>query len=727
MKLIICEKPNLAQNCVRALTQMGENMQRNDGYYEGDEYIVTFALGHLLGLCELDDYIEDEEQKDWKRENLPFIPENFQYKFINADTKRQYGIIKKLILRDDVNLLINFGDADREGECIVRNIVYRALGNRKKEMKRLWTDAQTEEDIKNSLKNLRSESEFDALYSEGIARTDLDWLLGINLTRYLTLITGGYPLESNPKVSLIRTGRVLLPIVKKIYDTDMSIRDFVPQTYYQAEAECEIEGIRFKLEVKNPSENRISREQVEQIVRQLNSGQTIVKSVEQKDKKLKPPKLFDLGHAQSAIAKKHKIDLNLSMKVIQSLYINGYLSYPRTDVEYLADTEKPVVKQIIGNLSGLGYDIAFRDSKNIFDNSKVIGHSALIPTYKILTEFEDELQEKVYKTILNRFCAVFCSEECIISETVATIQNGEYVFKIRGQATKQKGFLKYDNTKKQDNEIPNLKEGDVLNTEFKTVEKKTTPPGKLTVETLDNYMRNPFKKEQGKTDDEDYRAILEGASIGTKATRTPIINNAIQDEYISLKNNIYSILPRGEFLIHLCEALNINLFAERTAEFGRILRKINQGQMTPEDCILAVSDELQKCVDFTKESQIDDLIRSIPQSKNVELGSCPVCGRGKIMHGKFGYYCSEKCGFSFNRFMGTEVTDTAMKAFMEKKKVLVKGLVSKEGKKYDAYILPKGFKETEYEKEGETKKAYNLEFDMEFPKSRKKRKGGKKS
>ena len=114
MKLIICEKPNLAQNCVRALTQMGERMQHNDGYYEGNEYIVTFALGHLLGLYELEDYIEDESQKGWKRENLPFVPEHFQYKFINADTKRQYGIIKKLILRDDVDLLINFGDADRE-------------------------------------------------------------------------------------------------------------------------------------------------------------------------------------------------------------------------------------------------------------------------------------------------------------------------------------------------------------------------------------------------------------------------------------------------------------------------------------------------------------------------------------------------------------------------------------------------------------------------------------
>lgn len=725
MKLIICEKPNLAQNCVRALMQMGEHMQRNDGYYEGKEYIVTFALGHLLGLYELEDYIEDESQKGWKRDNLPFVPEHFQYKFINTDTKRQYGIVKKLILRDDVDLLINFGDADREGECIVRNIVYRALGNRKKEMKRLWTDAQTEEDIKNSLRNLRSESEFDALYNEGIARTNLDWLLGINLTRYLTLITGGYPLESNPRMNLIRTGRVLLPIVKKVYDTDMSIRNFEPQTYYQAEAECEIGGIRFRLEVKNPAEARMSREKVEQIVRQLNSGQTIVKSVEQKDKKLKPPKLFDLGHAQSAIAKKHRINLDLSMKVIQSLYIGGYLSYPRTDVEYLADTEKPVAKQIIQNLSGLGYEVAFKDSKSIFDNSKVIGHSALIPTHKILTEFEDELQEKVYKTILNRFCAVFCSEECVISETVATIQNGEYVFRIKGQATKQKGFLKYDNTKKQDNEIPNLKEGDVLQTDFRVEEKKTAPPGKLTVEALDNYMRNPFKKEQGKTDDEDYKAILEGASIGTKATRTPIINNAIHDEYISLKNNTYSIMPRGEFLIDLCELLDINLFAERTAEFGRILRKINQGQMTPEDCIQTVSDELQKCIDFTKEDQISDLIKAIPKSKTVDIGLCPICNKGNMQHGKFGFYCTEKCGFSFNKFMGTTVTDTMMKAFVEKKRVLVKGLVSKEGKKYDAYILPKGFKEVEYEKDGETRKTYNLEFDMEFPKSKKKRKGGK--
>lgn len=221
MKLIIAEKPSLALNIIKSIG----NMNRNDGYFENKDYLVTFAYGHLLRLYDVDNYFKRGKTK-WNLDELPFVPEDFKFK-IREDkgVKKQYEVIKNLIRRNDVIEIINCGDADREGEVIVNNIISRIFKeeNINKPVKRLWLPEQTTQTIRQELRNLKDNGDYKNLYNEGLARTYLDWTYGINLTRYLSI-------ESQ---TFLPVGRVLIPIVKFIYDRDMTIENFKPETYFE--------------------------------------------------------------------------------------------------------------------------------------------------------------------------------------------------------------------------------------------------------------------------------------------------------------------------------------------------------------------------------------------------------------------------------------------------------------------------------------------------------------
>ena len=224
MKLIIAEKPSLAANISNSIV----NMKRRDGFYEGNGYIVTWVFGHLFSLCDVEKYTGMESGSRWTMENLPCFPKEFLFelkkgsdKKTDPGVKKQFDTISRLCGRDDVDTIINAGDADREGEIIVRLCIKNAL-NTQKDLKRLWLPDQTSETIREGLADIKDESEYDNLASEGFARTYIDWLYGVNLTRYATLKTG----------TLMRVGRVIIPIVKAIYDRDLSIRNFKKDIYY---------------------------------------------------------------------------------------------------------------------------------------------------------------------------------------------------------------------------------------------------------------------------------------------------------------------------------------------------------------------------------------------------------------------------------------------------------------------------------------------------------------
>lgn len=531
------------------------------------------------------------------------------------------------------------------------------------------------------MNSLEDNSKYKNLYNEGIARTYLDWLLGINITRYMTVKSG----------TLLRAGRVLIPVVKFIYDRDMAIRNFKVENYYQVESPLKIEDIDLILSIKDKKFNENEEEAAKKFAADLNKNKAIVTSVENKEVKKYPGKLFSLSKLQSFLSKNNKMSFSTSEKIIQELYQKGYITYPRTNTEYLAENEKDKVKEIIGKLPEK-LDLDFKDTKKIFDSSKVESHSAITITTKIPKEEDitDEKEKIVYKAVFNRFVSNFLKEETIISQVIATIKVGEEIFEFKGETVKQEGFLKYE-PQKIENNLPKFKEGDTFKIDFKPVKKKTSPPKAVTEEELANYLKNPFRTEKT-TEDEEYKAIFEGVEIGTEATRTGIIENAKHNNYISQKGSNFSLEPLGEKLIEILDKLNINLYKDKTVEFSKILKKVYRGETKIDNLIEMTKKELEEII--KTDAEIEKINK---EDLKEDLGECPLCKVGKIREmktkegNKIFYNCSNKeCKF----FMWEDtkyyqspikVTKAKLKSLLAGKKVAFK-LISKVGKEYEMYL-----------------------------------------
>ena len=371
MVVIIAEKPSLARNIVAGIGQM----DKKDGYFIGGDYIVTWAFGHLFSLVDIESY-NDSPTGKWTLDNLPCFPEKFRFelkrgadKQIDYGVKKQYTVIEKLVNRPDVDTIVNAGDADREGEIIVRLCIDNALKG-KKAQKRLWLPDQTPETVRKALSEMKDESEYDSLAEEGFARTYIDWLYGVNLTRYATIRSGG---------KLLRVGRVIVPIVRAIYERDMEIKNFKPDIYYAVQSDATTRGEKIEL----VSKHKFAKEELEKaqsLADDYNAAGAVVTSVESKTDTILPGKLYSLSTLQSFLGKKYKMSMAESLASVQKLYEEGYLTYPRTNSEYLATAEKDKMRKILANVSKLGYPVRFKDSKAIFDDSKIESHSALTPT-----------------------------------------------------------------------------------------------------------------------------------------------------------------------------------------------------------------------------------------------------------------------------------------------------------------------------------------------------------
>ena len=694
MQLIIAEKPSLARNIVAGIGKM----DKQDGFYINSDYIVTWAFGHLFSLVDIESYTGSEETR-WTLDNLPCFPEKFRFelrkaegkKTVDSGVRKQFKIIETLANRKDVDTIVNAGDADREGEIIVRLCVDNALKSEKAQ-KRLWLPDQTPETVRRALAEMKDESEYDSLAAEGLARTYIDWLYGVNLTRYATIKTG----------KLLRVGRVIVPIVKAIYDRDMDIRNFTPEKYYVISSTAKTHGEKIEL----TSKQKFTKDELnkaEELAALYNSEGATVKSVESKNDRVLPGKLYSLSTLQNVLGKKYKMSMAESLKIIQKLYEDGYLTYPRTNSEYLATAEKDKMKAIISNVGKLGYPVRFKDSKYIFDDSKIESHSALTPTYKIPNK--DKLTEKenqVYSTVFRRFVAVFCAEDCVAEKSEIKIKVGEREeFSMKGTVILEPGWTKYDDYNTKDKILPKLTVGESVNLDFKPTEKETTPPKHYTIETLNKYLKNPFKddkarakelEESGEVDDaDDYKAIFEGLELGTEATRTGIIDNAKKSGYIDLKKDVYTILPGGEFLIESIARLGIVMDKYKTSELGKALKKVFHAEMTIEESVALAEREIA--------TVFADKLNNPPMPKvdtgklGQIVGVCPLCGRN-VIRGKYNYGCmgySEGCGFK----MGVSICrrdvpiSEAARLLATGKTALLTDFVSKNGKRFKAKLVLK--------------------------------------
>ncbi|MBQ9805030.1 MAG: topoisomerase C-terminal repeat-containing protein [Clostridia bacterium] len=696
MILIIAEKPSLARNIAAAIG----NLQKRNGYLEGEGYLITWAFGHLFSLCDIEAYRPQEDGSTrWSLNNLPCFPEQFRFelrrgadKKVDSGVVRQFEVIRSLCNRPDVETVVNAGDADREGEIIVRLCVDHALTS-PKSLKRLWLPDQTPQTVSKALTEMKDEAEYERLASEGFARTYIDWLYGVNLTRYATLKTG----------TLLRVGRVIVPIVKAIYDRDMAIRNFVPGKYFAMVSKEKTNGELVELTSKNKFEQEKYAEAL-RMCELYNRTGAVVTGVKNKKDTLSAGKLFSLSKLQNALSKKYKMSMQESLDIVQGLYEKGYLTYPRTNSEYLATAEKDKIRQILSNCQKLGYPVKFKDSKSIFDDSKIESHSALTPTYKIPNKNQlSEREMQVYSTVFRRFVAVFCAEDCVVTRSEITIAVGELeTFVLKGMVILEKGWTKYDDYNQKDKVLPALNKGDAVNIDFKPTEKETTPPKHYTVETLNNYLKNPFKDEKKAAreaaeaeagevsdDSEDYRAIFEGLELGTEATRTGIIDNARKSGYIELKKDVYTILPGGEFLIEALTQMQITMDKYKTSELGQALKKVYRGTMTVEESVKLAEQEIAEV--FEKKANADLSLDSETGFFGDVVATCPLCGkdmkRFRSFYGCTGY--KDGCKFSVNiSICGRAISVANLKLLTDTgKTAVIQGFVSPRTKKsFDAAL-----------------------------------------
>ncbi len=759
MILIIAEKPSLGRNIAAAL---GAG-RRGEGCLSGNGYIVTWAFGHLFSLLDVEDYNPPPEgKKSWTLDNLPCFPETFRFGLRPGTTKKgtrskrgadpgvkkQFEIIRELCRREDVEAIVNAGDADREGEIIVRLILTHALPKAdKKPLYRLWLPDQTEQTIRAAAAAPEPAAKYDHLANEGYARTYADWLYGVNLTRYASIRTG----------KLLRVGRVIVPIVGAIYERDMAIRNFVPTPYFGVVSKEKTNGEVIELTSKKEfPAGEAGEADVRALCERYNRGVATVTGKKVKRETVKPGKLFSLSKLQSLLGKKYKMSMKRSLEVLQKLYEEGYVTYPRTNSEYLAEAEREKVSKIIDNVRGMGYPVVLKTGKHIFDDSKIESHSALTPTYKIPKKdrlTEEEMQ--VYSTIFRRFAAVFCAEDCIAEKTEMTVtlkENPEEnlsggnrtleTFTLRGTVILEPGWMKYDDAPQKTKVLPALSEGDTVNVCFKPVEKSTKPPEHYTIETLNNYLKNPFKEDKARLkrgerveadggienvqngadgaygpegpsesegdDTEEYRAVFEGLELGTEATRTGIIDNARNSGYIQLKKDVYTILPDGEFLMESLANMQIVMDKYKTSTLGRSLKRVYRGEDTVEDCVALAKKEISEIfakygettvtrVPYMGKSKKGSGTRGAADGEKqpvLRVGKCPLCGedvvRGQTAYGCMGY--KKGCNLRIGRqICGREIAPEEVYVLLESGQTpLLAGFTSKKGKPFSAYLAIDG-------------------------------------
>lgn len=666
--LVVAEKSKVAKVFAGAIRKK-EPVKWVNNHYESAHFIIEAVEGHIFQLFDIFDYTG---KKEWVLEDLPFFPENYNFRFKlkgpgkNARQKPAEIFQRIQTALKKCNQVINLGDADNEGQILVDIVLFHA-GNRLPTY-RIWTNANTEEAMMKGLQNLEPNERYQPFALEGYIRMYSDWLYGINGSRFVTLKIGNG--------NVLGVGRVNTAITAAIYERDMEIKNFIPVPYFQAANKENIPLVhskRFETEAD-----------CIKLCNQLNSHRAVVTSRVTKEKEVSAQKLFSLDKIQSFMARNFKINPEQTLKAMQKIYLDGYISYPRTDSEYLSKKEKDEIQNTIQMLNRVGFQLKLKSKKTIFDDQKVISHSALRPLkYPLPKENYSETEQKVYNAILNRFLAVFCSEPCLVDRSVMKIECGEEQFEIKGDIQKRLGWKKYEKVYTKDKSLPDYHEGDTFKVIFLPVEKKTTPPKHYTTETLMNFLNNPFAKDKHEDDNEEYENIRQGAVIGTPATRSGIIDNIIKYGYVTNDNDIYKITERGILVIEGMKKLGIEMTKEKTVEFGVMQKKVGSGEVS----MIQALDQVKKEV-ILMCSNKDMVVPLLPSN---DVGKCPKCG-GPVKETQKAFCCQNKDFIisKKNKFFtsrGKRVTRKVVEELLSKGETRLKGCKKTDKKgTYSIYI-----------------------------------------
>lgn len=721
MQVVIAEKPSVAKNIADALNIK----KRQDGYFEGDKYLITWAFGHLLELYNAKDY--DEKMAKWEIDNFPFIPEVFKYKVKSSSknkneadsvAKKQLNTIKKLINRKDVDSIISACDYDREGQ-IIGDIIFNYL-NVKKPIYRLLLNEWTPDEVRRGMKNLKSNTELKTLSDAGISRQWADWIIGINLTSVATL-----KYSAGERSKVLNIGRVIMPTLKIIYDRDKEIQNFKSKNYYKLNAKFVTDngGIYEGVYCEKKNDKFDKREDLEELVKKIKGYNAVVSKIDTVRKKEYPPYLFNLSNLQGHITSKYSgWTSDKVLKVAQSLYEKKYITYPRTASVALEESLLDRAEKVLNALKkGLPYEneIKFTKSKRVFDNKKVESHSAIIPTYIIpsgLTKDESILYEEIKDRFIMQFMPVSEYEETII-ETKIDNQDIEGIFITRGKVVIEEGWKKVQKNVSKDVILPKLSENQLVSIDKLSITAhKTKPPAHHTEKTLLRVMETAGKEynEMSQNDDEKImESVLSGFSIGTPATRADTIKKLKTAGYIKAKGKSLICTELGKSLIEVFPVKEL-LDLEYTGRLEKTLTDIEKGKVSKEEFLNFIFKFTEESVEKIKNDKKGVLhMDNNYEHDDVEvLGICPECGQQIIENSK-AYGCSgwkEGCNFAiwkndkYLASMGKKPTKKMVRELLTTGKTYVSGLVSKKGNKFDAILR--------YEKNPDTG-YYN--WHMEFP------------
>lgn len=691
--LIIEEKPSLGKTVAAALGVK----KIEKGYMESENIVISWVIGHIFSLKNIDEYEESKNYPKnekgkliWDKIPLPFVPK-FSFK-ISKEKKEQFEILQKLMKREDINEIVHCGDAGREGQIII-DLLLMYVKN-KKNVTRLWLPDQTDESIRRAYKNRENNntSKYVKLHNEGLGRLYIDWLLGVNTTI----------LATNKSGELLKIGRVKVPVVEKIYSRDMEIKNFVPEKYYIIESDLN----NIKLQCKDKF-LKDDYEKAKEIATKLNQFEAEVIDIIEKEIKKQPKKLFSMTSLQKEVNNKYKMPLKEITDILQKLYEEKYITYPRTNTEYLAEEERNKVKEIIENFND--ENLEFNSNSKLFNNKYIEDHSAIIPTTKIPISLEEK-EKIIYDTIRKRFFSNFTKEECIVSETTLEIKVGTELFKLKGAVIKQLGFMKYEPQKIVDN-LPNLRKNEEFKVCFEVIDKMTTPPNKMTISTLLSYLENPFVEElksdksileEYNSDDEKYKNILKGCEIGTGATREPIITECINMNYISLDGTILSIEEKGITYIEILKKMKIDMFRDKSVKVSENLKKIYKDELTIKDVINIEVENLKEMIESAKTIEAVKKYKTVVDNNLDEIGIYNNQEIYKIETKNGIMYASKNKDFIIfenSKIMGCDVkiTETKVKSLIQNKKTIF-NLTNKKGKKYKGFVVLDGVNEKGYAK-----------------------------
>lgn len=637
LTLVLAEKPSVGRELARVLKA---DIKR-DGYFEGKQYVVTWALGHLIELAQPQEY--DKKLEKWNMEDLPMLPKVMRLSVIKQ-TSHQYAIVKKLLQRSDIKDAVIATDAGREGELVARWIFEKA--NFHKPMKRLWISSQTDKAIKEGFAHLKDAREYDNLYRSASCRAEADWLVGLNVTRALTC-------HHNAQLS---AGRVQTPTLAMIVEREEEIKKFIPKDY--AQLRIQLDGFSMLYRDQKNNAQIYDTQQSLAIANACKGREVRICNVKKTLKKELPPQLYDLTSLQQDANRKFGFSAKETLNIMQDLYeVHKLLTYPRTDSRYLSSDIVDTLKDRLRTIAIDAYEPfanailkqGFKVSKSFVDDQKVSDHHAIIPTDEYVELQRLSYDEKrIYDLVVRRFLAVLSSPSEYEDTRIEACVDA-YHFYAKGKIMKQPGWRSLYQGRSEDSDeeekeqnLPEIKEGQMWNIKDVQVQKlQTSPPPRYNEATLLAAMEHPEKFVHS----EKMKHVLkESGGIGTVATRADIIEKLFTSNYIEKRGNAIFPLSKGIQLVSLVpEELRSPLL---TAKWEAELARIAQGKAKDQAFLEDMRKYASKLVQAVKMSE------ATYRHDNMTRKRCPLCDSFMLeINGKKGklLVCSNReCGHKQN-------------------------------------------------------------------------------